>query len=159
MEIAQQDLGSDSGDEALVTTVGTKGTFTPSVDSRSQGSTSSVDESISNDRKRIELFHIRVVLNHTKVETLFDTGSQANLIAESLVKKLGLETKPHPNFYSLAWIHDKAKLNVTQQCKVKFMIASKLVDEVEMDVIPLDIYGMVFGSPYLYDRKVFFFLP
>lgn len=48
-------------------------------------------------------------------------------------------------------------MNVTQQCKVKFVIASKLVDEVEMDVIPLDIHGMVLGSPYLYDRKVVFF--
>ena len=37
------------------------------------------------------------------------------------------------------------------------MIASKLVDEVEMDFIPLDICGMVLGSPYLYDRKTVFF--
>ena len=87
------------------------------------------------------------------METLFDTGSQANLISESLVKKRGLETKPHPKPYPLGWIHDKAKLNVTKQCKVKFVIASKLVDEVELDVIPLDTCGMVLGSPYLYDRK------
>eukprot|EP00253_Pinus_taeda_P019006 PITA_19006 len=129
----QQDLGSDSGDEALV------------------------DESILNDKKRIELFHIRVVVNHTKVETLSDMGSQANLIVESLVKKLGLETKLHPKPYPLGWIYDKAKLNVTQQCKVKFLIASKLVDEVEIDVIPLEICGMVLGSPYPYDRKSIFF--
>ena len=37
------------------------------------------------------------------------------------------------------------------------MIASKLVDEVKLDVIPLDICGMVLGSPYLYDRKEIFF--
>jgi len=103
------------------------------------------------------LFHIRVVVSHTKVETLFDTGSQANLIVESLVKKLNLETKPHLKPYLLGWIHDKAKLNVTKQCKVKFVIASKLVDEVELDVIPLDICGMVLGCPYLYDRKAAFF--
>jgi len=119
--------------------------------------TSSIDESLLNERKRIELFHIRVIINHTKVETLFDTGSQENLISESLVKKLGLETKPYPKPYPLGWIHDKAKLNVTKQCKVKFVIASKLVDEVKLDVIPLDICGMVLGSPYLYDRKEIFF--
>lgn len=141
----------------MVIEMGTKGTFTPPIDSKSQGSTNSVDKSISNDRKRIELFHIRVVVNHTKVETMFDTWSQENLIAKSLVKKLGLETKPHPMPYPLGWIHDKAKLNVTNQCKVKFVIASKLVDEVEMDVIPLDICGMVLGSPYLYERKLVFF--
>eukprot|EP00253_Pinus_taeda_P025542 PITA_25542 len=76
---------------------------------------------------------------------------------ESLVKKLLLQTKQHSKPYPLGWIHDKAKLNVTQQCKVKFVIASKLVDEVELDVIPLDICGMVLGSPYLYYRKVVFF--
>jgi len=91
------------------------------------------------------------------VEALIDIGSQANLISKSLVKKLGLETKPHPKPYPLGWIHDKAKLNVTKQCKVKFVIASKLVDEVKLDVIPLDICGMVLGSPYLYDRKAIFF--
>lgn len=98
-----------------------------------------------------------MVVNHIKVETLFNTGSQANLIAEPLVKKLVLETKPHPKPYLLGWIHNKAKFNVTQQCKVKFVIAFKLVDKVEMDVIPLDICGMVLGSPYLYDRKAVFF--
>ena len=91
------------------------------------------------------------------METLFDTGSQANLISESLVKKLVLESKPHPKPYSLGWIHDKAKLNVIKQFKVKFVITSKLVDEVKPDVIPLDICGMVLGHPYLYDRKAIFF--
>ena len=30
------------------------------------------------------------------------------------------------------------------------------MDEVKLDVIPLDICGMVLGSPYLYDRKAIF---
>ena len=38
------------------------------------------------------------------------------------------------------------------------MIASKLEYEVELDVVPLDIYGIILASPYLYDRKeVLFF--
>ena len=31
------------------------------------------------------------------------------------------------------------------------------MDEVELDVIPLDICGIVLGSPYIYDKKAFFF--
>ena len=31
------------------------------------------------------------------------------------------------------------------------------MDEVELDVIPLDICGIVLGSPYLYNRKAIFF--
>ena len=68
MATAQQVLGSDSGDEALITAARTKGTLTPHVNSESHESTSSVNESLSNDQKRIELFHIRVVVNHTKVK-------------------------------------------------------------------------------------------
>ena len=48
---------------------------------------------------RIELFHIRVVSKHTKIDTLFDSGSQANLISEDLFKYLNLETVTHPRPY------------------------------------------------------------
>ena len=56
------------------------------------------------EEKRIELFHVRVISKHTKVDTLFDSGSQANLISEELFKKLNLETIPHPKTYPLGWI-------------------------------------------------------
>jgi hypothetical protein len=32
-----------------------------------------------------------------------------------------------------------------------------LIDEVDLDVVPLDICGIVLGSPYFYDRKEVFF--
>lgn len=37
------------------------------------------------------------------------------------------------------------------------MITSKLVDEVDLDVVPFDICGVVLGSTYLYDKKAVFF--
>ena len=45
---------------------------------------------------------------------------------------------------------------MTRRCKLRFAITAHFVDEVELDVIPLDIYGIVMGSPYLYDRKSIF---
>jgi hypothetical protein len=143
----QQDLGSDSGDKGNITTVGVQG-----KDSL-HASSSSNNESHDDERKRNELFHIRVVSKHTKIDTLFDPGSQVNLISEALVKKMGLETKPHLKPYPLGWVCDKSKLNVTKQCRVRFAIASKLIDEVDLDVVPLDICFIVLGSPYLYDIK------
>jgi hypothetical protein len=83
-------------------------------------------------------------------------GSQVNLIFEALVKKMGLEMKPHPKPYPLGWVCEKSKLNVTKKCR-KFDIASKLIDEVYLDVVQLDICVIVLGSPYLYDRKLVFF--
>jgi hypothetical protein len=145
-----QDLGSDSGDETQIAAMGIQGTNYFHVNSNSTTET-------SNDKKRNELFHIRVVSKHTKIETLFDPGSQVNLISEKIVKKLGLKTTSHPKPYPLGWVCDDAKLNVTKQCKVRFAIATKLIEEVEMDVVPLDICGIVLGSPYLYDRNAIFF--
>jgi len=98
-------------------------------------------------RKRNELFHIRVIAKHTKIDTLLNSGSQVNFISEVVVKKLGLETKPHKNPYPLGWVCDKTKLKVTKQCKLRFSIGSKFVDEVELYIVPLDICGIVLGSP------------
>lgn len=39
-----------------------------------------------NEKRRTELFHVMIISNHTKIDTLFDRGSQANLISEDLVK-------------------------------------------------------------------------
>jgi hypothetical protein len=36
-------------------------------------------------------------------------------------------------------------------------MTSNYVDEVELDIVPLDICGIVLGSPYLYDRKSIFY--
>ena len=88
---------------------------------------------------------------------MFDSGSQVNLISEEVVKKLGLETKPHPKLYPLGWVVENSELQVTQQCNLRFAITSKKFDEVVLDVIPLDICGVVLVNPYLYDRKAIFF--
>jgi hypothetical protein len=149
----QQDLGSDSGDETKITAMGYQGNG--SIASTISSSNTNVNVT-QQEKTRIELFHIRVVSKHTKIDTLFDTGSQANLISEETVKKLKLETSPHPKPYPLGWICDNAKLQVTRRCKLRFAITANFVDEVELDVIPLDICGIVLGSLYLYDRKAIF---
>ena len=131
----QQDLGLDSGDETIVTTIGIKGKYSEvSISNSAQ----SVDNE-NNERERNELFRIRVISKHNKIDTLFDSGSQVNLISETLVKKLGLQTKPHEKPYPLGWVCDKTKLQVTRQCKLRFAIGSTFVDEVELDIVPLDI--------------------
>jgi hypothetical protein len=97
-----------------------------------------------------------VISKHTKIDTLFDIGSQANLIYEDTLEKIKLETTPHHKPYPLGWICDNAKLHVTRRFKLRFSITANFIDEVELDVIPLDIYGIVLGIPYLYDRRAIF---
>ena len=77
------DLGSDLIDNTKIIASGLSGKSGDGYDSRSK------------------LFHIRVIMKHTKIDTLLDSGSQANLILEEVVKKLGLKTKMHHKPYSL----------------------------------------------------------
>jgi hypothetical protein len=62
------DLGSYSGDKCKVSLVGMTGKIGERFYCRSN------------------LFHIRVIMRHTKVDTLIDSGSQSNLISEEFVK-------------------------------------------------------------------------
>lgn len=103
----QQDLGFDWGDETKITAIGMKG-------KASIASTSSSSKPIKpqGDKERIELFHIRVTTKHTKVDTLFDSGSQVDPISEAIVKKVNLETTPRPKPYPLGWVCDNAKLHL-----------------------------------------------
>ena len=84
---------------------------------------------------------------------MFDNQSQANPISEDIVKKLNLETTPHPKPYPLGWICENVKLQVTRKCILIFSITANFLDEVEIDVVLLDICGILLGNPYLYDRR------
>jgi hypothetical protein len=132
------ELGSDSGDEKI-SLVGMTGKHGEDVDCRSK------------------LFHLRVIMRHTKVDTLIDSGSQSNLISEELVKKLGLKTQMHHRPYTLKWMSNNHQMHITKQCTIKFAISSKYVDEVTCDVVSLKECGMILGSPYLFDRKAVFY--
>jgi hypothetical protein len=133
------DLGSNSGDESKVSLVGMTG---------------KIGEGIS----RSNLFHIRTIMQHTKINTLIDSGSQTNLISEELVKQLGLKTQVHHKPYTLKWISNHHQMHITKQCTIKFAISSKYADDVTCDVVSLSECGMVLSSPYLYDRKTIFYM-
>lgn len=151
------DLGSNSDDETKITTMGLKGKAPNSnISFDSCASTSKVND-VSEDKKRNELFHLRVVAKNIKIDAIIDSGSQVNLISEDVVRNLGLKTTQHKKPYPLGWICENDKLQVTRQCTLKFVITSKFVDEVQFDVVPLDICGIVLGSPYLYDWKAIFY--
>jgi len=48
------------------------------------------------------------------------------------------------------------KFKVSKQCKFRFAINQTFVDEIVADVVPLEIYGVILGSPYLYVRDAIF---
>ena len=143
------DLGSDSDDETKITAMGLKGKAPISSVFVDSCASASIVNDFSEDKKRNELFHLRVVAKNTKIDALIDSGSQVNLIFEDVVRNLGLKTTLHKKPYPLGWICETDKLQVIRQCTLRFAITSKFVDEVKFDVVPLYIYGLVLVSPYL----------
>jgi hypothetical protein len=48
-------------------------------------------------------------------------------------------------------------MRITWICKIMFFISYSYVDEVECKVSPLDVCGVMFGIPYLWDRDASFY--
>jgi hypothetical protein len=106
-------MGSDLGDETKIMEMGRKCISITNISIQSTKLESVIDQ-----KKRSDIFHVRFIVRHTKIDTLFDSGSQLNLIYEEIVKKLGLKTTPHVKPCPLCWVCDYAKLQVTKQCKI-----------------------------------------
>ena len=87
---------------------------TSNTGSSSKTIASSSNINPSHEDKRVELFNIRITSKHTKIDTMFDSGSQVNLIFEYLVKSLGLETQNHLRPYPLGWLNKSTQIKVTK---------------------------------------------
>jgi hypothetical protein len=108
------------------------------------------------EKEMTKLFHINIQVKKTKKDVMFESGSRDNLIAVDLVIKIGLEVHNYPIPYPLGWVKKDVEKKVTKQCKIKFAISVDFIDEVELDVVSLDVCGLVFGRPYMYIRDAIF---
>lgn len=61
------DLGLDYGDETKISTMVTKG-----KEAIASTSSLNIQNNTPNEESRIELFHVRLISNHTKIDALFD---------------------------------------------------------------------------------------
>ena len=91
------------------------------------------------EKEMTKFCHIKIHIKKTKVDALFNSGSQANLIAEDLESKLGLEVHEYPSPYPLGWVNKDTKIKETKQYKIKFSIIAYYINEVEVDVVPLNV--------------------
>jgi hypothetical protein len=56
----------------------------------------------------------------------------------------------------LGWVNKDAYIKVMTECKIKFVVIVDFIDEVVLDVVPVDVCGIMFGSPYMYMRDAIF---
>jgi hypothetical protein len=88
-------------------------------------------------------------VKNRKVNSFLDTSYQCNLVFKTLVYEINLETYNLVHSSSLVWLKAKTFLTISRRYKIKFSIIVNYVDEVECEVAPLDVYKVMFGSPYL----------
>jgi hypothetical protein len=81
------------------------------------------------------------------------SGSTDNLVSTEMVEKLELETVAHPSPYKVSWLQKGHHVIVTKQCLVEFKIGGYR-NEILCDVIPMDVYHILLGRPWKYDRNV-----
>ena len=51
----------------------------------------------------------------TPLHFIIDRGSQKNLISAEVFKRLALLTMPHPQPYTIGWIHQGSDLRISQE--------------------------------------------
>jgi hypothetical protein len=73
-----------------------------------------------------------------------------------MVGNIALEVHDHPNKYPLGWVNKYVEIKVTKKCNIKFPISENYINEVKVDVVPLDVCGVVFVRPYMYMRDAIF---
>jgi hypothetical protein len=99
------------------------------------------------------LFHSQMWVKGTPLHFIIDSGSQKNLISVEVIKRLALPTTPHPQPYTIGWLHQGSDLHVSQQCRLSYDI-KPFKDEVLCDVSPLEVCDVLLGQPYLWKHHV-----
>jgi len=71
-----------------------------------------------------------------------------------MIEKLNLQTFVHPHPYNIQWLNQSKGLQVNSRCLISFSIGKNYQDELWFDVIPMHACHLLFGRPWLFDRKV-----
>jgi hypothetical protein len=99
------------------------------------------------------LFHSQMWVKGTPLHFIVDSGSHNNLIAGEIVKRLTLPTTPHPQPYTIGWLHKGSDLCISQQCRLSYDI-KPFKDKVLCDVSHLEVCNVPLGEPYLWKCHV-----
>jgi hypothetical protein len=101
------------------------------------------------------LFHSQMWVKCTRLHFIIDRSSQKNLNSAEVIKRLTLLTTPHPQPYTIGWLHQGSDLCVSQQCQLSYGI-KPFKDEVLCDVSPLKVCDVLLGQPYLWKCHVIY---
>ena len=101
----------------------------------------------SEESQRENIFHTRCLIQGRVCSLITDGGSCTNVASARLVKKMNLETKPHPRPYKLQWLSEEGGLRVDKQVEIQFSIG-KYKDKILCDVVPMEASHVLLGRPW-----------
>lgn len=84
----------------------------------------------------VRSFNTKVLVQGKALLTVIDHELEYNVVGESMVKKLGLFTIPHPTPYKLSFMKERANVEVTKRAVVSFSFHTYHVTII-CDVVPL----------------------
>jgi hypothetical protein len=111
------------------------------------------EKEVENPVQRNSIFRTTYKTKDRVCKVIVDSGSIYNLVSTEMVEKLELETIEHPSPYRVSWLQKGHQVNVTKQCLVEFKIGG-YKDEILCDVIPMDVFHLLLGRLWKYDRNV-----
>ncbi|XP_024015861.1 uncharacterized protein LOC112089116 [Eutrema salsugineum] len=109
-------------------------------------------EPVKEEDQRENLFHTRCHVMGKVYSLIIDGESCTNVASTTMVEKLGLETRKHPQPYSLRWLNNQRQLKVTKQVSVPLSIG-RYEDQVVCDVLPMEVGHILLGRPWQFDKK------
>jgi hypothetical protein len=112
-----------------------------------------LEKEAKNLAQRNRIFRTACKTKDRVCKVIVNSGSIDNIVSTEMVEKLELETIEHPIPYRVSWLQKGHQVNVIKQCLVEFKIGG-YKDEILCDVIPMDVFHLLLGRPWQYDKNV-----
>ena len=87
---------------------------------------------------RNNIFHTKCTSHGKVCDAIIGKESCENVVAATMVEKLKLETKNHPQPYKLLWLCKGNEVKVNKRCLIQFSIGKNYKGAVICDVVPMD---------------------
>ena len=102
--------------------------------------------------QRNSLFRTACKTKDKVCKVIIDSGSTDNLVSTKMVDKLELKKTAHPRPYKVSRLQKGHQVTITKNCLVEIKIGG-YKDEILCDVIPMDVFHILLGRPWQFDRN------